>query len=423
MPTLSSISVANYRSFAERTDLDLRPLTLLYGRNGAGKSSLLRVLPLIGASVGEGASSPLDLSGDAGRESSFGDLKWKGAVGDAADPYLRLAFSWAAGALSRIEYGLDFSRERRVTLIKELVAFDRAGACVLSARHVPEPDEPNAKILHYDLRNGAEPEQRVRLDFVGLVPQPCPEVACIAHLREQMLSLRGAIQWISALRKQPRRLNPESGARHKRMSGNGEEAASILRSDRDVMGEVAGCYRERFGKVLEIVDVPPSNYRILLRPDPTMDVDLIDAGEGMMQMLPVLVGAAMARRHEQGGPFILAAEEPESQLHPDAQRALARHLCAIAGETTPPVIVLETHSYTILLAVQLEIAAGRLPRDRVLAYWVHQLDDHQGKAERVTFDSGGRPEGNWPPGVFADDRDLARELVKEQLKTMARRAP
>src|SRR5262249_5612613 len=146
---------------------------------------------------------------------------------------------------------------------------------------------------------------------------------------------------------------------------------SILRSDRDVFAEVARCYGERFHRVLDIVDVPPKNYRVLLRPEPVMDVDLIDAGEGMMQMLPVLVGAAMARRHDKGGPFILPVEEPESQLHPDAQRDLARHLCAIAGGASPPVIVLETHSSAILLAVQLEIAAGRLPKDRVLAYWVH----------------------------------------------------
>ncbi|WP_437573408.1 AAA family ATPase [Sorangium sp. So ce887] len=414
MLTLDSLSVANYRAFADPTPLELRPLTLLYGRNSAGKSALLRALPLIGDSVAEGASSPLDLSGDAGRGSSFHDLTWKGAK---EDPYLRLSFSWPpSSALSRIEYGLDFSRERRITLVKEFSASDRAGSRVLHATHAPEPDEARANELHYDIVDAGQPEQRIRLDFVGLVPELCPEIQRLKALRERMLELRGAIQWLSALRRPPARLTPDQGSKPKRMSGSGEEAASILRSNPDIDAEVTRFYKERFGRSFAIVEVPPKHYRILLRPDPTMDVDLIDAGEGMMQLFPVLVAAAMARRHESGGPSILAIEEPESQLHPDAQRELAEHLCEIAAGPNPPRIVLETHSYPLLLSVQLEIARGRLPRERVLAYWVHQLEDHRSRAERVTFDDQGRPEGNWPPDVFADHRELARELMKAQLK-------
>jgi AAA15 family ATPase/GTPase len=41
---LSSYMVENYRPFAERTTIELRPLTLLFGYNSAGKSALLRAL-------------------------------------------------------------------------------------------------------------------------------------------------------------------------------------------------------------------------------------------------------------------------------------------------------------------------------------------------------------------------------------------
>src|SRR5262249_10899958 len=157
----------------------------------------------------------------------FLDVTWKGPKEDS---YLRLGFSWAPpSTLSRVEYGLDFSRERRITLVKEFSAFDRDGARVLHAVHAPEPAEARANELHYDVVNSAQHEQRVRLDFVGLIPALCAEIPQLQELRQQMLELRGAIQWLNALRRPPARLTPEQGSKPKRMSGSGEEAASILR--------------------------------------------------------------------------------------------------------------------------------------------------------------------------------------------------
>ena len=58
---LARFSVENYRAFVDRASLELRPLTLLFGYNSAGKSALLRFLPIIGASSSSGQISPLAL--------------------------------------------------------------------------------------------------------------------------------------------------------------------------------------------------------------------------------------------------------------------------------------------------------------------------------------------------------------------------
>lgn len=424
MPIPRAISVANYGPFADQTTLELRPLTLLYGRNSAGKSKLLRLLPLVGDSVSAKASAPIELSGEAGRGSTFFDLMWKGRARQGE--HLRLGFSWDAPAgLSSIDYTINLSRERRVAIVKSMEARDRGGQIVLQAMHSPEQDEERATALHYDVRARGGPEQRIRVELAGLVPEGSAQAPVFAEVNRQMLELRDAVQWITAIRSSFARLIPETGARPKRMLANANEAPSILRSDPEIQEEVACFYRTRFERALMLSEVPPAHYRVLLPPvdDAGMDIDLLDAGEGMAQMLPVALATAMARRHRRGGPRILGIEEPESHLHTDSQRQLAEHLCELAAEPDPPVVVLETHSYALLLAVQLEIARGRLARDRVLAYWVHQLEDHSSRAERVTFDEQGRPEGSWPPGVFADHRDLARELLKEQLGRGGKGAP
>jgi predicted ATPase len=145
---------------------------------------------------------------------------------------------------------------------------------------------------------------------------------------------------------------------------------------------------------------------------PQLDVDFSDTGEGMIQALPVLAALALARRRAEGGPQILAVEEPESQLHPRLQRALVEEICALARKKSPPRIVLETHSEHVLLGVQREIVTGGLSPEDVVVYWVRQLDTGESVAERVTYDQLARAQGAWPPGVFSDVTEVSREIIQ-----------
>ena len=44
---IAKLIIANLKGFASRTDIDLAPLTLLYGENSAGKSTILQALRLL----------------------------------------------------------------------------------------------------------------------------------------------------------------------------------------------------------------------------------------------------------------------------------------------------------------------------------------------------------------------------------------
>lgn len=66
------IRVNNFRSLVDTSYINLKPITVLVGKNSSGKSSFLRVLPLLKQSVEEKTKSPLLL---CGRYVDFGSYK------------------------------------------------------------------------------------------------------------------------------------------------------------------------------------------------------------------------------------------------------------------------------------------------------------------------------------------------------------
>ncbi|WP_020503887.1 AAA family ATPase [Lamprocystis purpurea] len=70
---LFTLKLQAYRSFRDETSIDIRPLTLLYGFNQAGKSTLVRLLALLADSLAPGAG-PLDLRSPAARGATFKEL-------------------------------------------------------------------------------------------------------------------------------------------------------------------------------------------------------------------------------------------------------------------------------------------------------------------------------------------------------------
>lgn len=56
---IGGIRVENFRSFVDSGELELKPLTVFVGRNSSGKSSILRLLPLLKQSVIEETREPI----------------------------------------------------------------------------------------------------------------------------------------------------------------------------------------------------------------------------------------------------------------------------------------------------------------------------------------------------------------------------
>jgi predicted ATPase len=71
-PSLESLTVSNLLSFGRRTTVDLRPLNVLIGTNGSGKSNLIEVLGLL-------QSAPKDLATAINNGGPIDEWLWKGS--------------------------------------------------------------------------------------------------------------------------------------------------------------------------------------------------------------------------------------------------------------------------------------------------------------------------------------------------------
>lgn len=411
-----AITFRNYRSFASPVQLELRPVTLLFGINNSGKSALLRALPLLADSVDSAASGPIELESLAARGSSFQDLRWKGVEPDE-DPDLAVTFHWKETGPASIEFSFTWFEKWRRLVIRRFTVRDKDDTLLLEALWKPVPQDRAAPELTYEVRTSeGGPLSVAYLGFRGLVPiswQGEPVNTVLKAAAERLLGLHNQVQWLMAARRLPDRVTLYPTAPRWKMKPDGSDAAAVLAGNPDLLSDVSSWYERHLRRNLRIQDVPPADFRLMVRnPDKAaLDTDLADNGEGTIQVLPVLTALALSRRSADGGPSILAIEEPESHLHPQLQRALATHLCDIVADGGASRIVLETHSEHLLLGVQLQILKGRLRPEDALVYWVRQLDGGQSLAERVVFDSDARLQGAWPPEVFSDDTDLARQIL------------
>lgn len=68
---IKGIGLQNFRSFVNKTFIDLKPITVFVGKNSSGKSSLLRTFPLLRQSVEENTTGPILWYG---RYVDFGDF-------------------------------------------------------------------------------------------------------------------------------------------------------------------------------------------------------------------------------------------------------------------------------------------------------------------------------------------------------------
>ncbi|MFH0997478.1 MAG: DUF3696 domain-containing protein [Pseudomonadota bacterium] len=156
-------------------------------------------------------------------------------------------------------------------------------------------------------------------------------------------------------------------------------------------------------------------YEVKIRTKGSQDwVDLPDVGFGISQVLPVLVQCFYAPPGS-----IILMEQPEIHLHPSAQSALADVMIDVInsrenGDDRKIQLVIETHSEHFLRRLQKRIAEDRVPKEMVSAYFAN-ITNIPATLELLQIDDFGSIQ-NWPENFFGDEMGDITDQAKAAMK-------
>lgn len=339
---LDHLRLENFKSWRE-LDIQLAPLTLLFGTNSSGKSSILQALLLLSQSA---------------EKTSLREIHFGGSSND----YVNL------GSFRDVVFEHDLNQQ--ITI--DLEPFGLIG--------IEYAD--NKVAFNFDRQLG---EWIINFMVIG------------------NLNRKSSLFYLGPIRQYPERSYLWSGSSPRRIEANGENTVAALidsvRGDGELLYQVA-FWLGKMGLVdrfqVAALDEGKRFYetRITIA---GVESALLDIGFGVSQVLPVITLLFFAPE----GSLILL-EQPELHLHPAAQAHLADLFLHVA-ETRHLQLIVESHSEHLLRRVQRRIAEPEYDfatPDHIRAYFC-QKGQNGSMIQPVTVDAYGQIR-NWPESFFGD---------------------
>ena len=417
---LKSLSFTNYRCFRDQQSLNIRPVTVVLGRNNSGKSAFTRAAIVLRTGFpgggGETVTTPLDLD-------RLGD--------DAVPAFTDLVHRH--DDRGTIEIGLTFGDNRIRSIDARIQNLDGERLQVVSYLRLVMghgtwsltwTGTPGVYERQWVANDGGQRSVTGPISFHGLVPRYLPREILDRDdgfdLAQHCADAYGRILYMSPNRESQRREHYLPVGVPRSVGERGQHFAAVLAHD-EVRGE--GEIRRRVNEMMREVlpdwtldEVPDGRlFTTVLRSrwDKDLVVNIADTGSGVVQLLPMLVQQALDSVAGRPERTLYVVEEPELHLHPAAHAQLADQYLN-AARLTGNRFLIETHSEALLLRLRRRIAEGTSSPDDVGIYFIH----HNGRsstAEHIAVDDSGQL-GSWPEGVFTEDFEEVRALAAAQMR-------
>ena len=365
------ITVGGLRAYGPQpTQVDLAPLTLIFGQNSAGKSTLCSVLPILQQT----AVNPdtLAMSGDLVQGGTF-----RGAIHshDLSLP-LTLGFGWNApdgetrGVTGVFRWDETVGRADRT----ELQIEDNGQRFTLTGPRPWPGQDGNARAL-------------------SLVPE--------------FFDVLSQVFFLGPMRARPERTTVLSGSAGHYVGPAGERMAELLAAQPDLLERVNDwCERLGLGyrvrvlhPVAEDVLTTAGDFAILVLEDTRHGEDVLvsphSVGYGVGQLLPVITQCLLA---SQG---LVIVEQPEVHLHPRLQAAVGDLFIDTVAEGRGQMLI-ETHSEHLILRLLRRVREGVLEPDQMTVLYADVHEDGGTFLRELEVDRSGDLVDGWPGGFFEE---------------------
>ena len=383
---VNKITFKNYKLFKNKQNLEIKPITVLIGKNNSGKSAVLKLLPLLELSLSGKYDNPIELG--------------------AMEPFVGYPENELLYGIPNLSGDLEFE------LFKENEQENLQ--VVLSLR------EGQLKIKKWQFGSISldEEEDELYIDKDDQIYLPEFRGFQLYKLKNSMANKEENIpngqltnknlytDYISGFRKEADPYYPYDGKLYDKSGLRGENLYSFLIDDTQTTNKkyfslISNWIKEHFeGWELRVEydgyrkDLPA---RIFLEKG-TLKVNLSQTGTGISQVLPLLIRAYKPCNQ----PTTIIVEEPESHLHPYAHAQLAQLIFESTELDINKRYLIETHSQNFVLRLRRLVAEGKLKNDDLRIYYVdYDEDDNYSELKNIKIDNLGRVDW-WPDGVFSE---------------------
>jgi predicted ATPase len=365
---INKIKFSNYKLFKGQQTLELKPMTVLIGKNSSGKSAVLKLPTLIENSLSGDFQEPLLLTNhgvELGGE--FKDLIYGRKYGQ-----------------------LKISLENDAEKLDMVINSDSRG-CVIS----------------YWKLNDIEIDTSTKI-FSGFRPES-----------EEIKTLSLKTNYISSYREGLRRYFEKNRKTYEVIGTKGENVYLILIEDaltssQNIIKKVSEFYKKNFeGWSISVNKDNAPPYQIELEKD-DLKINLKEVGLGMIHALPLVVSASIPAKEE----TLIIIEEPELHLHPAAHGNLAQLFAESLTDTNKHYLI-ETHSQNFVLRLRALVAEGKLDKEDLALYYVEYDEDEKESNLRLIYVDELGEVDYWPEDIFNEslyETIRIRKAQKEKLK-------
>ena len=374
---LKRISIENYKAFKEPATFELRPITVLLGKNSSGKSSICKLLSVLSYMLSDKSKGVFSMTN--------GEIKL-GTV------YSELFYT---DIKTKLKFDLEFDNDASLSLNYMMTAGDfflqeykiRKGEN-LTGVIFKNQNEITGKLFNLTqneilIGGGFNAEEfRFSVDYIGPVRNQAIRSLYATTLNVTDLS---------------------------RVGYRGENTTAILLDSyldgQDLFNDVSTWYHDNMdGQILDFArnGEETGSYSLIVKRGKAK-VNLADVGEGTNQVLPVITQSYMNTAD------LTIIEQAGLHLHPSAHAHVAYRIAEAAKQSGRKFII-ESHSENFVLGLRKLVALKRLSPEDVAIYYI----DHDGEsatAQLYEIEKDGSMK-DWPTGVFAEDFLLLKEISK-----------
>ena len=460
---LKKFRIENFKLWKDTGDIRMAPITLFFGSNSSGKSSIGQFLLMLkqtvelsdrkavfnpggkNSAVQLGSYQEMVLHREPSNRVIFSyqwslrdPLQIKDPVSDTVFSGDSLSFNGKVGLGHKGQHNLvvDF-------LKYALFAKDKTKLSIGMERKSETESEYKVESESYPLKRKQGrvwyPGAPVRFygfpDEVVAYHQNADFVQTLNFENEKLFR---SIGYLGPLRTKAERLYSWTGIEPESVGFSGEYSIAAILAARNrkisfgykrptkPFEEIIALKLKQMGLIEELKVSPISEqrqeYEVKLRVKGSRDwVDLPDVGFGISQVLPVLVQCFYAPHGS-----IILMEQPEIHLHPSAQSALADVMIDVInskekGEERNIQLIIETHSEHFLRRLQRRIAEDVIPQKSGTSAYFCDIAKTPAALEPLQIDMYGNIQ-NWPKNFFGDEIGDVTGQAKAAMKKRIRQS-